>query len=159
MDSADNARYLARIGGLSALIVATLIDPKYFEMVIRSDVQVIVAAIVIFVTLFVDHILGFLLGLSALVIYSRVFMKKYGITGFGTFWNTYPMKSLVSDNYITEDNLKDAQSNVVDDAQYDEAYKGVDGVYGEEVYNAQGLEEKSILPGLGADAPVGQTLE
>lgn len=136
MDATKNA---VRILGLSALITATMISPRSFYALTRADIQVIIAAVVIFTILFVDHIFGFILGLSALVLYSRVFMDKYGIS---------PRKALsvnVTD-YITPKNLEDAQSNVFDAAKVNEPYKGVSGVYGEAVYSAQGLDMQ--LPGL-----------
>jgi hypothetical protein len=136
----------ARIIGLSLLIGATLVQPETMSIVTRPDIQVVIAAIVIFVVAFIDHIFGFLLGLSAVVLYSRVHMYKYGISVTG-----YPM-SLGTGNsaYVTPAHLDDAQNNVIDTALFSQPYKGIDG----NVLSAQGLEND--MPGIGVVQTVGQ---
>jgi len=50
--------------------------------------------------------------------------------------------------YVTAQNLKDAQNNIVSEKEYEQPIKGIRGVYGEPVYSAQGTEKnKDILPG------------
>lgn len=139
MDTTKNA---ARVSSLAILIAATLIDPKDFEFVIRSDVQIVLAAIVIFFIAFVDHIFGFILGLTVLVLYSRAFTSKYGISLLD---NTKggPMTPNTSE-FVTPKHLVDAQSNVVDSENVYKPYKSVDT---DKMYSAQGLDS-SILPGL-----------
>jgi hypothetical protein len=137
---------VARLGGIIFLIAATLVEPSKFSVLVRSDIQVIIAALVVFVLLFVDHILGFLIGLSVLILYSRVFMAKYGIKGFDLMNRSNMMAP-----YVTPKNLQDAQSNVVENE--DEVYVGISGVYGEDVYSAQGLDKAlpGYIPALGQD--------
>lgn len=133
----EHAQTVARIIGLACVIASTIVSPGHYELVIRSDIQIILAAVIVFTLIFIDHIFGFLLGLAVLVLYSRVFMNKYGISGFG-----FREKQ---SSYITPQNLIDAQTNVI--AKENEAYVGVKGPYGEEVYSAQGIESGSKLPG------------
>lgn len=135
-----------RIIGLALLLPATLIKPTSLDFMIRPEIQIVLAAVVVFSVLFVDHIFGFILGVSALVLYARVFIHKYGRSsnGFG-----YPMASLFNGkntSYITPENLKDAQNNVVDPTDINVPYVGAKGIYGEAVYSAQGLDTN--LPGL-----------
>jgi hypothetical protein len=47
--------------------------------------------------------------------------------------------------YITEENLLAAQSNIVNPEGYNKEYYGVDkGIYKEDVYGSQGLDNKNI---------------
>lgn len=143
MDTVPAATNAARICGLALLITATMVDPTSYRFLARADIQIIIAAVVVFLVLFVDHIFGFLLGLTVLVMYSRVFMHKYGI-------NLFDMGRLMDDSmnsnssgaraFVTPKNLEDAQSNVFDPIEFNKPYKGVTGVYGESVYSAQGID-------------------
>ena len=69
-------------------------------------------------------------------------MKKYNISFYEKEYNKYPMNSLVTNEYITEQHLKDAQNNVVNNSN---EYIGIKGVYGEPVYSSQGIDK--IMPG------------
>lgn len=130
---------LGRIGSLLLLTLATLLNPSYMRFVVRPDVQVVLGAAIVAFLVFVDYVAGFIAGLALLVMYNRVYMDMYGITGFDL--TMYPMTSLV-----TSEDLGKIQSNVFDDAKYDKPYTGVQGVYGERVYSAQGLDNE--MPGM-----------
>ena len=136
---------VARITGLACLIASTLADPQMFRFVIRADVQIILGAIIVFLVLFADHIFGFLIGLSAIVLYSRVFMHVYGIDIMGR--KSSGRSSAYSTGYVTPKNLEDAQTNVFDPTVMGMPYKGIHGVYGEAVYSAQGYEAGSSSGG------------
>lgn len=138
----DTGKNIGRVVSLALLITATIVDPRGFEVLVRSDVQLILASVIIFLLVFVDHIMGFILGLTALVLYSRVFMAKYGISLFDAAKGG-PMTPNTAE-YVTPWHLKDAQNNVVDEDAFEKPYKGVNG---DNVYSAQGLDAK-ILPGL-----------
>lgn len=99
-----------RAVGLAILITATLIDPKPFTFLTHMEVQMAFAAVVVFTVMFVDHIFGFILGLSLIALYSRVFMHKYGINILGDFGGKSETIA-----FVTPKNLLDAQNNVVDD--------------------------------------------
>jgi len=57
-------------------------------------------------------------------------------------------------DYITPENLREAQSNMVNETAYKTEYKGIQGVYGEDVYGAQGLDST-----LGGWSPVEDNME
>lgn len=147
MNVVDATRNAVRILGLGILITATLIDPTPFKVLTRADIQIVFAALIVFVILFVDHIFGFMIGLSVLVIYSRVFVNTYGVRPFGNKVTEGQVSA-----YVTEQHLDNAQNNIVDAAHVDEPYKGVNGMRGEAVYSAQGLDRD--LPGM--ELSVGQ---
>ena len=132
---------LLRAVSLGILIIATLIDPKPFSFMTLTEVQVVLAAFVVFTILFVDHIFGFIIALSLISIYSRVFMDKYGISLTGSFNNT---SSKVTP-YVTAQNLLDAQNNVVGDET--KPYGGI----ADAGYTAQGVQGTSsydkLVPG------------
>ena len=133
---------ILRTVGLGILITATLIDPKPFAFMTLMEVQVVLAAFVVFTILFVDHIFGFIIGLSLIAIYSRVFMDKYGISLTGDFANSGNSKITP---YVTAQNLLDAQNNVVGDEA--KPYGGI----ADAGYTAQGVQGESssdlLVPG------------
>jgi Ca2+/Na+ antiporter len=60
-----------------------------------------------------------------------------------------PLEVITQDNslvpYITEENLLAAQSNIVNPEEYNKEIYGVDkGIYNEDVYGSQGLDNKNI---------------
>jgi uncharacterized membrane protein required for colicin V production len=124
-----------RIIGLAILLTATLIDPMNVKFIVRPDVQVVCAAVVVFIVLFVDHIFGFVLGLAVITLYARVFMDTYGMSAF-------PSRNVP---YVTPANLEDAQSNIFNEKNVNTPYVGAKGVHGEAVYSAQGLD--ASMPG------------
>ena len=141
MDNQVVVKNTVRIIGLALLLTVSLIDPASAAFIVRPEIQIVFAAVVVFSVLFLDHIFGFILGLAALVLYTRVFMRKYG-------YNGYPMSVFKGKQsaYITPENLNDAQNNVVDPKDVNVPYVGSKGIYGEPVYSAQGLDTN--LPGI-----------
>lgn len=134
---------MLRTCGLAVLITATLIDPKPFTVLTLMEVQVVLAALVVFIVMFVDHIFGFLLGLALIAIYSRVFMYRYGIRLTGDF--TGNSKSVA---YVTPQNLVDAQNNVIGgEDNIGKPYSGIAA----SGYTAQGLPgvtaTEKLVPG------------
>jgi hypothetical protein len=124
------------------LIVAAVADPAPVAFLTQAESQVIIGALVVFLIIFVDYVIGFVIGLSAIVIYARIFKEKYGIS------TRFPM-SLMGESrpYITPKDLQNAQDNVVGEVKT--PYKGIPGVY-----SAQGLD--SELPGIEGSGSVGQ---
>lgn len=146
-----------RIFALVILIVATLLPIKVLEFVVIPEAQLILGTLVVLYILMRDPLAGLVMGLALLITYFRVFAAKYGFSW--KHWMSkrktdYPMASLVTD-YITPDHLRSAQNNVVDERDYSIELKGINGVYGEEVYGAQGLDAK--MPGFG-EQPLGEDL-
>ena len=110
--------------------------------------QVVLGTIVVAIILFDNVAAGFILGVAVLLMFMRVHMKKYGIKL--DMWSLkpqgkYPMKSLVNP-YVTPEHLEDAQNNVFDEPNMAKEMKGIQGVYGEPVYGAQGTD--NTMPGL-----------
>lgn len=142
---------LSIVVACALLCIAVLVDSFYFEIILKHDIQVVLGTLVIAVILFDSPIAGLIMGLAVIIMYMRAYGRSFGVT-FNLFDNNrnalakkYPMKSLVT-KYITPENLKDAQDNVVDDNNMKAEIKGVKGVYGEQVYGAQGQDK--VMPGL-----------
>jgi len=136
---------MLRIFALAMIILVSLIDASYLQFITKLEWQIIFGTIIIAFILFIDAYTGLLFGLLFLVTYLRYYMVKLNINFFDKKYNKYPMNSLIS-QYVTEQNLKDAQDNVVNKTNYKNQYVGVKGVYGEEVYSSQGTDK--IMPGI-----------
>lgn len=138
---------LDRILALLIVIAAAVIPEPMFEFMQSRIVQFFAAFIVVATMIVYDVYTGLLLGLALVVVYFR--LNTQDILTWGSLWGNDkrtggPMANLVQD-YITPEHLHDAQSNVVDMNDYRIEIKGIDGVYGEPVYGAQGLD--SSMPG------------
>ena len=147
---------LPKIFSLIVLLAAALIDINYVQFIINPDMQLLLGTIVIAIIVFFDAISGLILGLSLIVLYLRVYSKKYNIdireiiTGKANNSSNYPMNSLVS-AYITPQNLENAQNNVVDEAGYFKEVKGFRSPHNEPVYGVQGIDP--VMPGYGSPFP------
>lgn len=134
-----------RIFALLVVLIVSLVPARALWISTIAEVQLIVGTLVVLYLLLRDPVAGLLLGVAVLLAYFRAYSDKYGVA-----WNPlsrsdkYPMASLVSD-YITPEHLKNAQTNVVDEKELKNELKGFRGVYGEEVYGAQGLD--ATMPG------------
>ena len=137
---------IMRMFSLLMIIMASIIDPSLIMFIVKPEVQLVLGTIIIAIILFNDPTSGLLLAVAILIAYSRVYSTKYGVSLFSKkeLKEGYPMKSLVSE-YITPQNLEDAQNNIVNDESYKLEVKGITGVYGEQVYGAQGTDKN--MPG------------
>ena len=142
------------------LLVAIFVDAFYIQNIIQPDIQVVLGTIVVTIILLDNVVAGLILGLAVFVMYMRVYTDKYGITFDMLMSSTskrnsgkYPMKSLLKE-YITPEHLKNAQDNTFDDDDFDKSMVGIEGVYGEAVYSAQGIDK--VMPGLEKYAPLEQ---
>lgn len=141
-----------RIIGLILLLVATFVPVEMVSFIVRPDVQLIAGTIIVLYLVLKDAIAGFIAGIALLIVYFRVYAEKLGISfqdaigmdKLGSIWGSNPSE-LSSMPYITPQHLESAQSNVVDPANLGAEMKGIRGVYGEEVYGAQGLDKE--MPG------------
>jgi hypothetical protein len=145
---------LPKVLACIVLIVAILIDVKYVDMIIQPDIQLLLGTIIVGIIVFFDAVAGLILGIGLLVLYLRVYSKKYNIhireIITGKNMHNYPNESLVT-AYVTPAHLKDAQTNVVDPEKYWSEVKGFSGPYNEPVYGAQGID--STMPGFGSPFP------
>lgn len=127
-----------RIIFLVLLIAVALIDVQYIDFALQKEWQYILSLGILFTLIFVDIVTGFIFGLIMATIYIRLYDIKLLVpsdkekTGFRE-------KDL---DFITPLHLKKAQTNIVSETDYDKEYKGIEGVYGEPVYGAQGLDRE-----------------
>lgn len=102
---------------LVLLIIAGLLD---YKITIEKEWLWVISSAILIALLIVDVITAFIFLIIIIVIYFKIYYRP-------------PPKQLRE--FTTEENLKEIQSNVVNDV---EDYKGITGVYGEDVYSAQG---------------------
>lgn len=121
------------------LIFVAVADPVQFTFALAKEWQYIIAISILITVLFVDVISGFILA----IVLATIFVKLYDVR----FKKTSTMAAFDESvlDYITPENLREAQSNVINENVFDKEYIGIKGVYGEEVYGAQGLSE--LKPG------------
>lgn len=122
---------------LLMLVPVTLLKP-FKDLLFQIGIAILIVGFVVY-----DPFLGLLVGVSAIIGYARVHAAFLGpIVGLR------PGSSELITPYVTAQNLKDAQNNIVSEKEYEQPIKGIRGVYGEPVYSAQGTEKnKDILPG------------
>lgn len=123
---------------LALIYVAVVAQPKQFEFALAKEWQYIIAVSILITVLFVDVVSGFIFALLLAALYVKIYdirLRKSSKTVFDE-------RAL---DYVTPENLIDAQSNVVSETANEKEYIGIKGVYGEPVYGAQGLSE--LQPG------------
>jgi MFS superfamily sulfate permease-like transporter len=133
---------------LLLLIFVAVIDLKYLEFALAKEWQYIIAVSVLFTLLFVDSVTGFIFAVILAILYVRIYDVK--IFSTRAKYTVFDEKAL---EFITPEHLAAAQSNVVSPAK---EYIGIKGVYGEDVYGAQGLYE--VKPGYSSDVAPGDSL-
>ena len=164
-------RFLAVILLVSILIVKEIPFRNLFKDLM---IQFYLALSCVLILLIIDNIFGFILSLCLLALYFRIYtselkskketipsntsnhnhnncsndkcvmnMERVGIERKKTLEVITQDNSLVP--YITEENLLAAQSNIVNPEEYNKEIYGVDkGIYNEDVYGSQGLDNKNI---------------
>jgi len=137
--------------GLSLLVLVTalIVPANQVKFLTKPQAQVIAVTFALGVLLLLDAYIGAALGLTLIILYYRVYESYFRsndkpVDDHKSLRAAGPMVNLVS-NFITEKHLLDAQNNIVDDVSKDVELKGIQGVYGEPVYGAQGLDKK--MPG------------
>lgn len=130
-----------RIVSFLVCLAATVVPIHAVAFFQMREIQLIAAILVVALTVLYDAIVGLFLGLTLIILYYRLHWRYITIRGS---WDDQsvrmggPMVSLVR-QYITPEHLKDAQTNVVDERDNSVEIVGVQGVYGEDVYGAQGM--------------------
>lgn len=128
-----------RMLALILLIVVGVAQPKVLQFTLQKEWQYIISVAILLTLLFIDSVTGFIFALILVTVYIKIYDVKVP---------KLIQKNVYSDDaldFITPTNLREAQSNVVDDASYKTDYKGIKGVYGEQVYGAQGLDPTLTL--------------
>lgn len=123
---------------LALIYVAVVAQPKQFEFALAKEWQYIIAVSILITVLFVDVVSGFIFALLLAALY----VKIYDIRLRKSSTSIFDESAL---DFVTPQNLIDAQSNVVSEVANEKEYIGIKGVYGEAVYGAQGLSE--LKPG------------
>ena len=134
-----------RIVAISLLLLAAFIPTRLLTpLARRSEVQLVAAVLIILVTV-VDVPAGLALGCAAAAVWIRVSDAVFDRSTKGEVKFLGEGMNSVRIPYITPDNLKAAQSNVVNAEDYDNGIKGIDGISGRTVLGAQGLDKE--MPG------------
>ena len=130
-------RIAATLGLLGAMVVPTDVV-SFFQL---REVQFIAAVLVVIITILYDYLSGLILGVTGLPKHKveDVALDNEDVRKGG------PMVSLFKD-YITPANLSNAQNNVFSDDNSTKELLGIKGVFGEDVYGAQGMYPG--MPGL-----------
>lgn len=142
-----------RVVALILLFVATIVPTAMVEFVVRPEVQLLLGTFIVLYLILKDAIAGLIAGTALLIVYFRVYAQQMGVSiqqvlglnlsSIGNMWKPDPSTKQMP--YITPEHLRSAQDNVVDSNNFDAEMKGVRGVYGEEVYGAQGMNK--TMPG------------
>lgn len=133
---------IARLLSLACLLTLTLAPPEHLAVFKKSEVQLIAATIVVIVLVMLDIYSGIILGIALSLVYYRLYNENALSPSVDTYIadevrDKGPMTCLIN-KYITEEHLKNAQNNIVDDAQLDTQVIGVDGLSSDQVFGAQG---------------------
>ena len=124
---------------LLVLILIALLDFKFLSVLLKKEWLYIIAVVIIFVLLFIDPIAGFIFGLAMVTL----IVKMYNVRLPWGYTSTKKEDDVL--NFVTPEHLRNAQNNIIiEEDAYEKDYKGIEGVYGEEVYGAQGLD---VFPG------------
>lgn len=113
---------------------------------LSPEAQMVIATIVVAIILFLDPISGLMLGTAALIFYYRF----HSLLVTDNTGKVLDLNKPIVTRYITEENLHDAQNNLIAPDVPD--YVGIKSVYGEPIYGAQGGKNKDI-PISGASFP------
>ena len=121
---------ILRLLAISLLILAAFIHPSaVFPLIHRSDVQLSAAIILILVVLS-DVTAGLVLALACMAIWIRVHDGRTDRESRKVVKRDGAI-DVITVPYITPEDLKAAQSNVVNPSEYDKGIKGMKGVRGE----------------------------
>jgi len=123
------------------LIASALVELEPGSKLLNKESLFVISNAIVLILIFVDAITAFILALAVITLIVKLYSVKLPWS-----YDIDKNNSVKLVDYITPENLENAQSNrVINKGSYDKGYKGIEGVYGEDVYDAQGLE---ILPGL-----------
>ena len=133
---------ILRIIGVAIVGLILVLPPgEYLDIMYDRNYQIVAGLFVVASILFIDAIFGALLGLAVLIWFSKM---NYRRLVSSTLSSVAVTKNRPLD-YGTSQNLVDAQTNVVDERMMSTEMVGFDGIYGEQVIGAQGLDK--TMPG------------
>jgi hypothetical protein len=139
---------ITRVIALVLLVAVLVVQIPYFSWVRNETLLILVGGAAIFLLVLWDMVTGFLLALALLVALYRTHVNHLNVFGWMTSYqdNGYTLRT--KSQFTTPEHLERVQSNVVDKVAFEKEMVGVQGVYGEPVYSAQGLNtDRSAFQG------------
>ena len=136
---------VTRFFAILGVFALTLLPERNLQMFKQSNIQLIAATIVALVLVLHDVLAGLFLGVGLIIVYYRLYNDI--IAGSVTdravdVRDKGPMACIMGSRYITDDDLINAQTNIVDDSQIDTQIIGISGLNSEQVFGAQGLHKQ-----------------
>lgn len=138
-----------RILSLILLVFIVLLDIPKYKFLKDPQYQFIIALIILIILLAIDTGIGFILGITILLVYYKVYSKilneKKQVNNIKSSTNDYKDNNSINKSseleYISNQHLVSAQNNIFDTKQYNSEVKGFKkGYNNENVYGAQGLD-------------------
>lgn len=138
---------ISRVLSLILFVASLLVPVTYFRWLMHETVLIVIGTIVIFLMVLWDIPSGLFLSGALLVCMYRLHVNQLNVFGWisskedGDLLRT---KAL----YTTQEHLERIQTNVYDKDSLEKEMVGIEGVYGEKVYSAQGQgSENETIPG------------
>lgn len=130
----------ARLLSLVCLIALVALPKDMFNGLKMPEVQVVVATIVVTILVMFDVYTGLILGIGLIVVYYRLYNEEVTVENLldNDVRSKGPMACLMG-KYITNEHLKSAQNNVVNDSELSTQIIGIPGRNSEQVFGAQGM--------------------
>jgi hypothetical protein len=139
---------LTRVIALVLLVAVLVVQIPYFSWVRNETLLILVGGAAIFLLVLWDMATGFLLALALLVALYRTHVNHLNVFGWISSHQDNDYSLRTKSLYTTADHLERAQTNVVDKVAFEKEMVGIQGVYGEPVYSAQGLNtDRSAFQG------------
>ena len=122
-------------------VILVLPPGQYLDVLYDRNNQIMIGLLVVASILFIDPVFGGLLGLAVFIWFFKMNYRKMVATSLSKGHGEKNTTMV----YGSPQNLQDIQTNVVDAEMMNTEMIGFDGVYGEEVIGAQGLDK--TMPG------------
>jgi hypothetical protein len=139
---------VTRVLAVVALVAVLLIPTPYFMWLKDELVLMLLGTVAIVVLVLWDAATGFILALALLAGMYRIHINALNVFGWISSNQDHGHSLRTKSLFTTADHLERAQSNVVDKKNFGVEMVGIQGVYGEAVYGAQGITANAdALPG------------
>lgn len=136
---------VTRFFAIVTILALALVPEQHLQLFKKSEIQMLVATFVALVVMLHDVSAGLLCGVGVLIVYYRLYNDIF-ITAIqqraSDVRDKGPMACIMGSRYITDDDLKNAQTNIIDASQIDTQIIGISDVDREQVFGAQGMYKK-----------------
>jgi hypothetical protein len=135
---------LFRVVALILLVGTLFVPAKHFSFLKSDTILTVLGTLGIIILVLMDTVTGTLLVLALLAMMYRIHVNELNVFG----WISSKQDKdyvITKSKFTTSEHLKRAQTNVVDEGSFGKEIIGIEGVYGEPVYGAQGIDPK--MPG------------